>query len=498
MSVSGRRLAGHIGWNILGQAAPIVVALVSIPVLTRGLGPDRFGLLVLGWTFVGYFSIFDLGLAVAMERSVARQVALGEQERVHTTVWTTLLVMFGLGAAGFAVAWLVAPVLVHSLRASPGLQSEALTTVHLLACSIPLVIVSVGLRGVLAAHMRFRLINAIGIPLGAWTYAGPLLALPLTHSLVVMVAALLAGRIAGFCVYAAFCVSIVPSLRRPSIDRSVVRPLLTFGGWLALDDLIDPLMGFLDRFLIGALVSVAAVAFYSVPFQLAAQGWIIASALSGVLFPLLSGMLAGGVERARVIFRRTVKYLLLGMFPGVLLLVAFAQPGLQLWLGGDYAARSAGVLQLIAAGVLITSLGSVGGTFNGGAGRPDVNAKLGLVKFALHVAPLWWVLPRFGIVGLAALWLACVSFEAAGMLVVAMRSQGVRWTHIARRAGQFGAVLVVLGVAALDLPLAWKGVYVAAVIAAGGVVAWTRVIGPAERRIVRRRLGFMPVAASGS
>jgi O-antigen/teichoic acid export membrane protein len=499
-SVTERRLVENVLWNMLGRGVPILVALASIPILSRGLGVDRFGLLMLSWTFIGYFSIFDLGLATAMERSVAQKLALGDHKSVPVVIWTTLVTLLALGIAGLVVAWITAPAIIHALRASPESRAEALQTVHLLALSIPLVIASVGLQGILVAHMKFKLLNAVGIPVGLWTYVGPIIVLTISHSLVLIVAALLLGRLAGFVLYLVFCLSVVPTLRSFAFHRALVRPLLTFGGWLTLDDVVDPLVNLLDRFLVGSLISVAAVALYSVPYQLAAQGWIVASGVSAVLFPFFSGALARGGDQARVIFRRAVKYLLFAMFPVVLIMVAFAQPGLGLWLGADYAVQSTAVLQLVAVGVLITSIGSVGSTFNGSAGRPDIDAKLGLMKLALHIAPAWLVITRYGIVGLAALWMACTSVESLGMVLYALRAQGVEWPQILRRAVQSVPIWVALAVAAIEFPVGWKLAYVAAVLVGLGLLAWRNVMSQAERRAVRSRLGFRLVseAANGT
>jgi O-antigen/teichoic acid export membrane protein len=494
--VTGRRLVENVLWNMLGRGVPILVALASIPILSRSLGVDRFGLLMLSWTFIGYFSIFDLGLATAMERRVAQQLALGDHKSVPVVIWTTLVTMLALGIAGMAVAWVTAPAIIHALRASPEGRAEALQTVHLLALSIPLVITSVGLQGILVAHMKFKLLNAVGIPLGLWTYLGPIIVLPISHSLVLIVAALLVGRVAGFVLYLVFCLSVVPSLRSFAFHRALVRPLLTFGGWLTLDDLVDPLVNFLDRFLIGSLISVAAVALYSVPYQLAAQGWIVAAGVSAVLFPFFSGALARDSDKARMIFRRAIKYLLFAMFPVVLIMVAFAQPGLRLWLGADYAVQSTPVLQLVAVGVLITSIGSVGSTFNASVGRPDIDAKLGLMKFAVHIAPAWLVITRYGIVGLAALWMACASVESLGMVLYALRTQGVGWPQILRRAVQSMPIWVALAVAAIEFPIGWKFAYVAAVFVGLGLLAWHNLMSQAERRSVCSRLGLRPVPAA--
>ena len=66
-----RLLARNTVWNLVGQVAPMVAAVVSIPILIRHVGVDGFGVLSLAWILVGYFSLFDLGLGRALTRFVA-------------------------------------------------------------------------------------------------------------------------------------------------------------------------------------------------------------------------------------------------------------------------------------------------------------------------------------------------------------------------------------------------------------------------------------------
>lgn len=58
--------------NLLGQGIPMLVGLVALPVVARGLGPDRLGFLSLAWTLASYFTLFDLGLGRATTRYVGR------------------------------------------------------------------------------------------------------------------------------------------------------------------------------------------------------------------------------------------------------------------------------------------------------------------------------------------------------------------------------------------------------------------------------------------
>jgi hypothetical protein len=67
----GRLLARNVVWNLIGSGAPILVAVFCIPILAKGLGTDRFGVLVLVWALIGYASLFDLGLGRALRTTGA-------------------------------------------------------------------------------------------------------------------------------------------------------------------------------------------------------------------------------------------------------------------------------------------------------------------------------------------------------------------------------------------------------------------------------------------
>ena len=59
---SGRLLVRNTFWNFGGMALPMLVAVFSIPFLTRGLGTDQFGVLTLSWVVIAQLTLFDLGL----------------------------------------------------------------------------------------------------------------------------------------------------------------------------------------------------------------------------------------------------------------------------------------------------------------------------------------------------------------------------------------------------------------------------------------------------
>ena len=87
---AGPLLARNTIWNLVGAGAPLLVALVSIPLLIQGMGTDRFGLLTLSWVVIGYFSFFDLGLGWALTKLVSDRIGSGRAEEIPPVAWTAL------------------------------------------------------------------------------------------------------------------------------------------------------------------------------------------------------------------------------------------------------------------------------------------------------------------------------------------------------------------------------------------------------------------------
>jgi O-antigen/teichoic acid export membrane protein len=142
----------------------------------------------------------------------------------------------------------------------------------------------------------------------------------------------------------------------------------------------------------------------------------------GVMFPAFSASFGQDRSRIAALYKRSVKYVFLVLFPLVLLTMALAHRGLALWLGADFAQHSFRVLQWLALGVLINSLAQVPFALVQGAGRPDLTAKLHLIELPVYLLALWWLISTYGVVGAAIAWTARVGVDALVLFVMAQRS----------------------------------------------------------------------------
>jgi O-antigen/teichoic acid export membrane protein len=475
--ISGGRLARNTVWNLLGTGAPLAVAVFSIPILIRELGKERFGVLALAWALIGYASVFDLGVGRALTQLVAKKLGAGERRDVPGLARTSLLLMLMLGLIGSVAVILISPWLVrHALRVPGAMQMETLRSFYLLGLSIPLVITTAGLRGLLEAHQRFALTNALRIPMGVFTFLGPLLVLPFTRNLVPIVAVLLLGRLLGCVAHMWACLRAIPGLRvQCPLERSYISALLRFGSWMTVTNLVSPLMVTLDRFLIGALLSVAAVTYYVTPFEVVTKILLIPAALMGVVFPAFST--ASGQDRAHtaLLFDRSIRCVSMALFPLILLVVLFAHDGLKLWLGIEFAQHSTRVLQWLGIGVFISSLASIPFAFLQGMGRPDLTAKVNLLELPLYLLTVWSLTKLRGVEGTAIAWTLRMAVDAAILFWLSARVAPESARSVLRIVRNAAGAVAVLSLAAILPSFESRITFLVLALAGFVIVNWRRI-----------------------
>jgi O-antigen/teichoic acid export membrane protein len=410
---SGRSLAGNTLWNLFGNCFPVVVAVVCLPILKRGLGTERLGIISLAWVVIGYFSLFDLGLSRALTKLVAERIGQGRQPEIPSLVWTSLFLMTGLGLVGSLLTFFLAPFLVERLLKVPAsLSHEALGSFYWLGAAVPVVVVTAGFRGVLEALQHFRLATAIRVPMGIFTYLGPAALLPFTHSLIPIIGVLVLGRIVACGAHLWACFHVMPALRHGfGFHSASAKPLFLFGGWMTVSNVLGPLMVTFDRFLIGSIISIAAVAYYSIPYEVVTKLWLISTALVGVLFPVFSATSFADRTRLAYLYESGLKYIFVVLLPLTLLLVIFAPEGLSVWLGSDFSHNSATLARVLAVAVLMNCLAHVPFTHIQSVGRPDVTAKFHLLELPIYAVMLFFLAKSWGLNGVAVAWLLRVMID---------------------------------------------------------------------------------------
>jgi O-antigen/teichoic acid export membrane protein len=435
--------------------------------------------------------MFDFGLARTTVRFVADASVRG-QDRLREIVVASVFSQAGMGCVAGALVFGFAPFLAtHVFKVSPDLVPGAIAMFRVLALHVPVLLASQALRATLEGAQRFDISTALRIPGSLASVVVPAVVAPAGGSLATIIWVLLAVRVV-------LVLANVDAVRRVLLGGSwslrphfqTLREMLGYSGWVAVSAALGPALGSFDRFVVGSIVGVAGLGFYTGAAELANRFFLIPATAFAALLPALAYSEARGArDRALAACRAARRQLAAVLFPVCLALFVFAPTILRGWLGADYATQGGTALRILAVGVFLGGLAHLPLGVLYGASRPDLPAKIHVGEAVVYL-PLAFLLVRgFGIPGAALSWTIRCAADLALYELATRRAIGRCEIDLAEtiRARRLALLGVALG-ASFAL-IAWSDAssvamglaLVALGLAAYGILAWMRVFSAEER-----------------
>lgn len=386
-------------YNLVGGAVPILLALATVPAYLKLVGPDRYGVLAIAWLLLGYFGLFDLGLGRATSQRIATLRDAAPEERA-AIFWTALSVNIVIGGVGALIFWPVSYYIFgHFFRVDEALRHEVVAAAPLLAFAVPIATTTGVLTGALQGRERFLEVNVISVvsttlfqllPLAvAWLF-GP--------NLQIVLLSAMAARTIGLLVLWQRCQTDLVRGQPIRPDPKLVKPLLSYGGWVMLTSIIGPMLIVSDRFLIGAILGAVVVGYYAVAFQIAERITVVAMALTNAMFPRLA-LLKG--DEANRLAADAIRAVMTVMTPIMVAGIFILDPFLSLWVGAEIAAEAGFVGKILLIGYWVNSLALAPYTLLQATGRPDRVTKVLLAELPVYIPALYFAVTTFGLVGAA-------------------------------------------------------------------------------------------------
>ena len=494
MDTKGHRVARNALLNFAGQFVLLLIGIWALPAIARGLGTDRFGVLMLSLAVLSYLTLFDLGLSRAIVKLAAESFSRDERIRIARLTWTAQALLLVFGAAGGML--LVVFTYLFAGRAfaiPPALLEETRRTFVIVAITVPVITCATGLQGLLQGLQRFDLVNAVRTANGAAKFLLLVLMASAGWALPAIALGLLLVEVARLLANLAIALALIPPLRSVALDRRALRQLTGFGSWLSISTVVGVTIAYLDRFLIASLLGVSALSYYAIPAEVISRLWITVTAVTAALFPVFS---ADTSARTVEFYAHAMRLTLLVVMPVAIVLTMFGGELMTLWTGPTFAVQAGRVLQLLAPGFAIGAAGRIAQNFLLALGYPDVMAKFHLIELGFY-GLLAVVLTRaMKIDGMALAWTIRTAVETAFVLAV-LRVKHPQVATVLSRWGigqvfSAGAFLLLVALAlklAAVRPPLMLGVAVLCV-SGFGLAAWRKILYPSERAALLAAVNF--------
>ncbi len=405
------QLAKNSVFTLFTQVVIAVIAIVTLPFIVRGLGFDGYGILSFSIVIFTTLTIIDMGVGRTSTKFIAECVEKGDRERIRSVFWTSFYLQFVTGVLVGLFIYLFSSRIFRVMKV-PNIDRGDLNVVLIILCSsAPVILCLSTVRGALEAAQRFDVTNVLKIAVNLSTYLVPLLFLRLRLNIPDIVGALFLVRLLCLALFLGMCYRIYPSLGiYPRNAKASLRSIVRFTSWIAVSNIIIPILCQVDKYFIVGSESFHRLSFYTIPFEVINGIWIIPSSIAAVVYPAFSYYRENASASEDLLYYSS-KYIMVLLLPLIVFLFMFSEEILLLWQGAEVARNSAGVLRILLLGVFINSISWVPVNMLTGQGRPDIVAKIHMAQIPLYIVVAYFLIRKYSIGGAAVAFTLRVSFE---------------------------------------------------------------------------------------
>ena len=272
-----------------------LVQLIYTPLLIRMLGQSEYGLYSLVSSIIGYLTVLDLGFGNAIVVYTAKyraQKKYDEEKKLHGMFFVVFCVI-GLvaGLLGLGLFFL-APTIFGSTMTNIELEKMKIMLLILafnLAITFPFSIYS----SIINAYEKFTFQKLMSI---FNTLMKPLLMIPLLFlgykSIAMCIVITIVNIIILVSNYVYCRKNLNVRIKFLGFDKLLFKTIFSYSFFIFLGVIVDKINWSVDQFVLGAVSGTVAVSLYSVASQINTLFVNLSTAVSGVLLPKMSKMVA--------------------------------------------------------------------------------------------------------------------------------------------------------------------------------------------------------------
>jgi len=397
------RLVRNAWANLLAAAIPALVMLGTVPLVVGGLGEAGYGVYSLVTAIVGYFAVIDINVTAGSVKYIAEHNANKDDGKIAETFSFGIATYAGIGLLGAIGIYLGAGWFVRDIfSVPPRLVPEAIATLQLAALGFLLGQMQNYLNSVPQSLMRYDISGRVEMIFGTLVPLATVGILMAGYGLFeVILLRVVASSIHCLILWRAIR-RLLPGLRWRWPGERVRGALLGFSAWSFLSRFASLSYAHADKLMIGALVGVTGLAYFTVAATLANRVLGLTFRLSGVFFPAASALAAKGeMVRLDQVYVKATRYVVF-LNAAILVLVAvFAHQILGYWMNDDFARNGATILAVMALSQFIDSLTSLPSLVNDGMGHPRVSGLFAVCRAQAGLGIVYVGVAGWGIDGAA-------------------------------------------------------------------------------------------------
>ena len=493
MNTVSRNLAA----SLIGGAWTSALSLLFIPTYLRYLGVEAYGLIGLYGALQAGFTLFDLGLAMTLSRSLARLSAdPGSRARQGDLLRTFEAIYHGIALALGVLLFAAAPLIArHWVQGHQLSLPQVTTAIHLMAVlgmlQFPSALYQAGLMG-LQRHVR---LNAVVIVGGTLRAAGAVLVLMfVSRSIVAFFAWQAVVALAHTVALFVAIWHVLGRVTRARFDRAILRAEWRIAAGLSANALAFACITQADKVILSGAAPLKELGYYTLAATVAAALYLVIHPVNFAVSPRFAQLLAAKDDVALAdVFHKACQTIALLVLPVGVTLALFSSTVVDAWTGDAVAAHRVGLIApLLVTGTTLWGLTSVPTCVQYAGGWTHLMLYTNVVAAVVLLPATVYAVSQVGAPGAALAWvLANVAYFVPATLTfrLAISSERRRW--LARDVGlPLGAAIAVGVLARVAMPPGLDRTLAVAylVLSAACVFAAVFALTPEVRGVVTGRL----------
>jgi O-antigen/teichoic acid export membrane protein len=410
----GERTVNNALFNAVSGIIPLILSFIFWPYIVDQLGDASYGIFALVNTVIGYFSLLDLGLGNAVVKYVA-QYSGSDRERMAEVVGVALSVFLAAGLIGVLIILSIARALAARwLKVPPELVDAAYQAFCAASLGFFLTMLLTLFTAITNGLSRYDISGIAMALMGVFTTIGAVLLLRAGFGLIHLVWLNILMPLALVLFYLIMVRRLIPGMSfRPRLKTRTLKQILHFGMFAMLSRVTDVISAQVNLLIIGALLGVASVTYYVIPFTILSRLTNLLCRVGMVIFPAISELQGQNRhDTIRELYLTASRIILSFAAAFAIPLLVFGVHFLRLWMDPEFARRGGLVLQLITGAVFLNLFTSVPTFVVNGLGRPKVSGIAAVCTATLFLVLMIPGAICKGIVGVAAAQLASVAVVA--------------------------------------------------------------------------------------
>ena len=329
---------------ILSYISIIITTLVQLlytPFLIRMLGQSEYGLYSLANSIIGYLTVLDLGFGNAIIVYTSKYRAKKDIESENK--------LLGMFKVVFYIIGLISMILGFILFFNVGsVFNNTMSDIELTKTKMMMLIMTINLgisfgfsiyTSIINAYEKFVFQKLLAI---ISTLIKPLMMIPLLFlgykSISMTIVITIVNIIVMLSNYLYCKNKLHINIKYSGFDKILFKTILGYSIWLFIASIVDKINWGVDSFVLGAVSGTIAVSIYSVAAQLNTLFINLSTAVSSVLLPKVSKMVANNatsedLTKEFIKVGRIQYYVILLMCSG---LIIFGKQFINVWVGSEY------------------------------------------------------------------------------------------------------------------------------------------------------------------